>query len=99
MNFGGTMNVYFAEAPPQRSLQQAVSLKSIYLAGGFTAAMQNDKAHLAADSATFNFAEDNAISQANLDGNVKFDSDSGSLCSQTATGVFCQGQRRFAGRF
>jgi lipopolysaccharide export system protein LptA len=91
MNFGGTMNVYFADTPPQKSLRQAVSLKSIYLAGGFTAAVQNDRSHLAADSATFDFAGDNAISQANLDGNVKFDSDSGSLRSQTAKVFFAKG--------
>jgi hypothetical protein len=88
MNFGGTMNVYFADAPPQRSLQQSVSLKSIYLAGGFTAQMQNDKSHLAADSATFNFAQGNVILQANLDGNVKLGSDTGSLSSQKARVFF-----------
>lgn len=90
MNFGGTMNVYFADAPPQKSLRPAVSLKSVSLAGGFTAAMQNDKAHLAADSATFQFAGDNAIAEANLDGNVQFSSESGSLKSQKANVRFAK---------
>ena len=91
MNFGGTMNVAFADEPLPKSLRQAMNIKFVSLTGGFTAAMPNDKAHLAADSATMDFAGGNAISEANLDGNVNFSSDSGSLKSQKAKVFFMGG--------
>jgi lipopolysaccharide export system protein LptA len=87
MNFGGTMDVNFADESKQ-DLQQAMNIRSIYMAGGFTAAMHNDTSHLAADSATFSFAKGNAIAEANLDGNVNFNSDSGSLKTQKAKFLF-----------
>jgi lipopolysaccharide export system protein LptA len=90
MNFGGTMNVAFANELFKKPLQKSMSIKSISLAGGFTAAMQHDKAHLAADSATVNFAGGNVISEANLDGNVKFSSDTGSLKSEKAKVFFAK---------
>ena len=90
MNFGGTMNVDFADEPFQKSSSQAINIKSVNLAGGFTAAMQNNASHLAADSATFNFANGNAISEANLDGNVNFSSTCGSLKTQKAKLLFAE---------
>ena len=88
MKFGGTMNVAFSDEPFQKPIQKVLSIKSISLAGGFTAAMQNDKANLAADSATVSFAGGNVISEANLDGNVNFSSESGSLKSEKAKVLF-----------
>ena len=90
MNFNNVMQVFFAQ-DRQAVSPQALTLKSVNIAGGMAATMrQGDESHMSAESATFFFDEAGDITRADLTGAVSFSSAEGRLDSTQAKILFAK---------
>jgi len=88
MKFNGIMKVYFADSLTNNYSSTFPAIKYIDLTGGLSAVMLADGSRVAADSAIFLFDDDSKVSQANLRGNVRFDSARGNLAADRADVFF-----------
>ncbi len=90
MNFNNVMQVFFAQDDPEDS-PQALTLKSVNIAGGMAATMrQGGESHMSSESATFFFDEAGDITRADLTGAVSFSSAEGRLDSVRAKILFAK---------
>ena len=88
MDFAGTMRVSFADANSPQKSSGPVSIRAIAMEGGLKGSMQKDNSRFEADSARLAFGQGNALSRADLNGNVAFDSNSGGMKAQKAMITF-----------
>jgi lipopolysaccharide export system protein LptA len=90
MNFNNVMQVFFAQDRPADS-PQALTLKSVNIAGGMAATMRpGDESHMSAESAIFFFDEAGDLTRADLTGAVSFSSAEGRLDSVRAKILFAK---------
>jgi lipopolysaccharide export system protein LptA len=90
MNFNNVMQVFFAQ-DRQADSPQALTLKSVNIAGGMAATMrQGDESHMSSESAAFFFDEAGDITLADLTGAVSFSSAEGRMDSSRAKILFAK---------
>ena len=90
MCFEGVMKLFFAKIASDDSMG-GLALRSANLVGGVTAEIKdNGTSRMKSDYATFTFDESNDLSQADLAGNVSFDSENGSIATEQAKILFAK---------
>lgn len=92
MDFKGMMKLYFENNSPLIYESDSPKLERIDFLGPITASANKSK--LDADSASLLFDKNNAITTADLDGNVQVKNDSGELSSERAKVVFAKDEKQ-----